>query len=137
MRYDPSMFIEGIDNMFTFLREFPKSVMFGPATLAVFEKDLIALDLDDSIRHNFCFGLQWGSEFTEMFNHHIKKLGEQGVIKKIISKWLPPPSVDFEKKVLRKLITNFNYLNWIDFTNVLNTYSFTLFSKGVIFWGVH
>ena len=37
-------------------------------------------------------------EFTEMFNHHIKKLSEQGVIKKIISQWLPPPVVDFEKK---------------------------------------
>ena len=55
---NPSMFIEGIDNMFQHLRESPKSVMFGPATLAVFHKDLIALDLDDSIRHNFCFGLQ-------------------------------------------------------------------------------
>ena len=33
-----------------------------------------------------------------MFNHHIKKLSEQGVIKKIISKWLPPPVLDFEKK---------------------------------------
>ena len=38
------------------------------------------------------------TEFTEMFNHHLKKLIEQGVIKKVIHKWLPPPTRDFEKK---------------------------------------
>lgn len=58
MKYNPSMFIEDIDGMFSYLREFPKSVMFGPATLAVFHKDMVALDLVDSIRHNFCFGFQ-------------------------------------------------------------------------------
>ena len=57
--------------------------MFGPTLVAAFDEDLVALDIIDSLRHDFCFGFQKNSELTPMFNHHIKKLGEQGVIKKV------------------------------------------------------
>lgn len=50
------------------------------------EKQLIGLQIEESYNEYEGIGLQKNSEFTELFNHHIMKLYEMGVMDRLMRK---------------------------------------------------
>ena len=47
------------------------------------------LDIQDSSRNHLAFGFSKNSEFRRLFSHHLLKLEQSGLIRKICQKWMP------------------------------------------------
>ena len=52
------------------------------------QKQLIGLKIEEAIKQHKSIGLQRDSEFTELFNYHILKLFEMGVMHRLMQKYV-------------------------------------------------
>ena len=61
----------------------PNHLYYAEDTDAVVRKDVVSLIIDETSRSNQAFAFQLNSEFTDLFNHHLLKMVEAGVIQRL------------------------------------------------------
>ncbi len=69
----------------------PGTLFFGPHTIAAGDPRLVALDLSDSVRVGAGFTYPPDSEFRAMFDFHLLKLIQSGVVHNMQVKYFTPP----------------------------------------------
>ena len=63
--------------------EHPNHLFYTEDTDAVLRKDVVSLIIDETLLSNYAFAFQLNSEFTDLFNHHLLKMTEAGVIQRL------------------------------------------------------
>ena len=63
--------------------EHPNHLFYGEDSDAVLRKDVVSLIIDETSLSNYAFAFQLNSEFTDLFNHHLLKMTEAGVIQRL------------------------------------------------------
>ena len=73
---------ESPEDQVKFLLEHPNHFLYHEDTEAVTSNDLVSLSIDETSLVNLAFAFQLNSEFTNLFNYHLNKMGESGVMKR-------------------------------------------------------
>ena len=63
--------------------EHPNHLWFAEDSDAVTRKELVSLIIDETSLVHYGFAFQLNSEFTDLFNHHLLKMAEAGVIQRL------------------------------------------------------
>ena len=61
----------------------PNYLFFAEDSQTITRKDVLSLDIEEGKTVNYAIGLQPNSEFTDLFNHHLLKMDEAGVIQRM------------------------------------------------------
>ena len=73
----------GFENAIALMLKHPNYLFFAEDSQTVTRKDVLSLDIDEASSDYYAIGLQPDSEFTDLFNHHLLKMGEAGVIQRM------------------------------------------------------
>ena len=71
-----------LEDQVELLLEHPNHFLYQEDTETVTRKDLVSLNIDETSLVNLAFAFQLNSEFTNLFNYHLNKMGESGVMKR-------------------------------------------------------
>ncbi len=103
------------------LREFVKEQLDNPSKAAFFtsiftsvehKNSIFLKNLDGAVSTQLTFGLQKDSEFKDMFNFHLSRLKEAGVITTVIHKWLEEEKPDdLSKRIFQEEAMPLGYKN--------------------------
>ena len=63
--------------------EHPNYLWFAEDSCCVTRKELVSLIIDETSPVHYGFAFQLNSEFTDLFNHHLLKMTEAGVIQRL------------------------------------------------------
>ena len=81
----------------------PKTLNFGSSLTFVGRHEFYPLDIKEASRQMVAFGLQKGSEYTEIFNYNIQKMDEAGILdslaKEHISTQTPSQTTGVEEPI--------------------------------------
>ncbi len=96
-----SAFVETTPEAIAHILSTPSTLFFGPHTVAAGDPRLVALDLSDSVRVGAGFTYPQDSEFRSMFDFHLMKLIQSGVVHNVHTKWfvLPPLQIGMQEAV--------------------------------------
>ena len=75
-------YLVSLEDQVKLLLEHPNHFLYHEDTEAVASNDLVSLSIDETSLVNLAFGFQLNSEFTKLFNYHLQKMGESGVIQR-------------------------------------------------------
>ena len=64
------------------LLEHPKHLLWDEDTDTMTRKDVLSLSIDETSLIHLAFAFQLNSEFTDLFNYHLSKMDETGVIQR-------------------------------------------------------
>ena len=81
--FEESMKVESFNIPVQLMLENPKHLFFAEDSEAVTRKDIMSLNIAEIALVNYAFAFQLNSEFTNLFNHHLLKMGEAGVIQRL------------------------------------------------------
>ena len=73
----------------TMSRESSKVLNFGSSLSFVGRREFYPLVIKESLLQMVAFALQQDSEYKELFNHHLKKLNEKGILDKLAEMYMP------------------------------------------------
>ncbi len=65
----------------------PKSLYLGGTYTAVGDPRFVTVPVEESYLDHLGFAFAKNSEFTRLFNYHLQKLEESGLMKKLRTKW--------------------------------------------------
>ena len=83
MANDPESFVPDDATGVREILSSSKMLLFASDTKVAGVNGVQALDIVDSSRGQISWALRKGSEFAEMFSHHLEKMDEQGIWRKI------------------------------------------------------
>ena len=69
-------------------------LILGDAKNELFRLFQVALNIRDALYGHFSFGLQKDSEFGQIFNYHLLKMQQSGILEGLHKKWLESPYGD-------------------------------------------
>ena len=81
--FEESLKVNSFNIPVQMMLENPKHLFFAEDSEAVTRKDILSLSIAETSLVNYAFAFQLNSEFTNLFNHHLLKLGEVGVIQRL------------------------------------------------------
>ena len=81
--FEESLKVNSFNIPVQMMLENPKQLFFAEDSEAVTRKDILSLSIAETSLVNYAFAFQLNSEFTNLFNHHLLKLGEVGVIQRL------------------------------------------------------
>lgn len=85
---NPDAFHDSFPSLLNAILSDGTKAMFGPVLAISYSFDeLIALNLPDSFKSIVAMGLQKDSEFTKLFDYHILKMKQSGIMDYIHDKW--------------------------------------------------
>ena len=73
----------------TMSQESSKVLNFGSSLSFAGRREFYPLVIKESLTQMVAFGLQQDSEYRELFNHHLKKLNEEGILDKLADMYMP------------------------------------------------
>ena len=61
----------------------PNFLYFAEDSYSATKKEFVSLNIDEAKPVNYAFAFQLNSEFTDLFNHHLLKMSETGIIQRL------------------------------------------------------
>ena len=81
--FENSMKVHNLFQAVQLMSEHPNHLYYGYDSEAVMSKDVVSLSIDETILLNSAFAFQLNSEFTDLFNYYLRKMGEAGNIQRL------------------------------------------------------
>ena len=75
--------VGGLEEAVPLMLKHANYLLLSEDSETIVRKDVLSLDIDETVKVNFAIGLQLNSEFTDLFNHHLLKMSEAGVIQRM------------------------------------------------------
>ena len=81
--YEESLMVESFKIPDQLMLENPGYLFYAEDSQAVTRKDILSLNIAEALLVNYAFAFQLNSEFTDLFNHHLLKMNEAGLIQRM------------------------------------------------------
>ena len=81
--YEESLMVKSFKIPDQLMLENPGYLFYAEDSQAVTRKDILSLNIAEALLVNYAFAFQLNSEFTDLFNHHLLKMNEAGVIQRM------------------------------------------------------